>query len=91
MGRSLGAQGGQGVAAFYSFSLEMNIFKMRAAGPGPRTPGPAARILKMFISVSAQPSDILCVYLWDLLIPFILPICPIYPIYPIYPCICSPP
>ena len=25
----------------------MNIFKMRAAGPGP---GPAARILKMFIS-----------------------------------------
>ena len=53
MGRSLGAQGGQGVAAFYSFSLEMNIFKMRAAGPGPRTPGPAARILKMFISVSA--------------------------------------
>ena len=27
--------------------MEINIFKMRAAGPGP---GPAARILKMLIS-----------------------------------------
>ena len=50
---------------------EMNIFEMRAAGPGP---GPAARILKMFISRSGfdggDPilSDVqwVCVYLCGL-------------------------
>ena len=40
----------QGVAALFSF-FEMNIFKMRRAGPGAHVlKGPARRILKMLIS-----------------------------------------
>ena len=40
----------QGVASLFS-SFEMNIFKMRLAGPGAHVlKGPARRILKMFIS-----------------------------------------